>query len=592
MKKLISLFLALTLLIGCMAVFSGCGKEEGDEGADILVYLSDIVYDLDPTDYIVDDNEAKLLNLLYEPLFTLNARGKLKMAAAKNYRVNRKDRTITINLRESYWSDGTAVQAKDFVYAWRERILNPAHANPAAALLYDIENAIDVKNGTKSLYSLGVNAKDIDTLEIKYREGANVDQLLKNLASVATAPVYPDTVSKIPDFWSKMIDNSMTNGPFALKIYKIEHDEKDTSLITGAQFSLTRNIGYHQNPESKRIDKHVTPSTLVTFWEGTGSVELKYSEIEEKTMFFMGSAMAEERAEYKKKATVKDMLSTYCYAFNTTNEMFADEHIRCALSLALDREAMQEAVTFGKAAEGFFPGTEGLISTDADLSAAQAELAKSSVTKRDFTLTVNNDEDSLLLADLAKAAWEELGFTVTVNAVTYNLEHVLVDVSNNEDAYIKDSTVQALIKDAAVGEYGFDVIGLDWQMYSYDKFVSLCAFTSDMNGNGRDAHADACRTSITGWTSEAYDKLLKDAYAKTDDAKGRAAILDDAEKALVEACPVVPVLYNQNYAFIGNKLKKVSANGFGYFNFTKAKLKGYTEYRVDDILASKEEAAD
>ena len=592
MKKLISLILAVALLLGCTAVLSGCG-EPADDGADILVYLSDMVYDLDPTDYLVDDNEAKLLNLLYEPLFTLNERGKLKMAAARNYRVDRKERTITVNLRESYWSNGTAVQAKDFIYAWLERLLNPNVANPAAALLYDIEGAVEIKNGTASLYSFGATAKDIDTIEIRYREGADVDQLLKNLAHVATSPVFPDTVAKIPDYWSKMVDNAVTNGPFALKIYKIEHDEKDTSLITGAQFSLTRNAGYHQSPESTNFMKHVTPNTLVTFWEGTGAVELSYSEIENNTMFFMGEATVEARTEYQKRAQVKDMLSTYCYAFNTTNELVADEHVRRALSLALDRSAMQEAVVFGKAAEGFYPGTEGLISTDADPSAAEAELAKATTTApRTFTLTVNDDADSILLADMAKAAWEELGFTVTVKAVSYNLSHVMVDVSSNEDAYIKDSTVQALIKDAAVGEYGFDVIALDWQMYSADKFVSLCAFTSDMNGSGRDARAEGGYLSITGWSDADYDKLIHDAYGTTSDKKARQALLDDAERALVEAAPIIPVLYNQNYAFVGKQLKKVSANGFGYFVLTKAKLKNYTENSVDNILASKEQDAE
>ncbi|MBQ7314525.1 MAG: hypothetical protein IJW83_00750 [Clostridia bacterium] len=592
MKKLISLLLVVTLLIGCTALLSSCGAPK-DAGAEIIVYLGDIVYDFDPSDYVVDDNEAKLLSLMYEPLFTLKENGRLQKAAAKNYRIDRKERTITVNLRETYWSDGRAVQAQDFIFAWRDLLLDPTRANPAAALLYDIENAVEIKNGTAGLYDFGAVAVDINTIEITYREGADVDQLLKNLASIYTAPVREDCYRYAPDCWSKQVDTITSNGPFMIKVSNIEETEQEdgSTVITAAKFSLTRNLGYHQHPDTVNYTKQVTPESLVTFWAGEEAVELSYSEIEGKTMFFMGDMTVDERETYKKKAEVNDLLSTYSYVFNTDNELFANEHVRRALSLALDRAAMQQAVVFGKAAEGFHPSTSGLISTEADTSAAEAELALAgTLPSKAFTLTVNNDEDSVLLANMAKAAWEELGFTVTVEALDYVESTVVLDLINADPQQIRDSLIQATVKDASYGTRTFDVIAVDWQMYSEDTFVALCEFTSDMNGCGYDFAADARRTSITGWTSAAYDQLIKDAFNTTDDKDAREALLLEAEQMLIEAAPVIPVLYNQNFAFVSKQLSGVSSDGFGFFVMTKAELKDYQKYTVAIIFPEEEEA--
>ena len=84
MKKILSLVLALSLLLGSALVLTSCGAPD-DEGAQISVYLGEPIYDFDPTDYYVDSNADQLMSLLYEPLFTVTEKGKLKEAAAKEY---------------------------------------------------------------------------------------------------------------------------------------------------------------------------------------------------------------------------------------------------------------------------------------------------------------------------------------------------------------------------------------------------------------------------------------------------------------------------------------------------------------------------
>lgn len=597
MKKIVSLILSLSLLLGTAVLLTACGAPK-DAGPQIKVYLGDEIYDFDPTDYYVNDNAAQLMSLLFEPLFSLDKNGNLSCAAAQSYKVNKEDREIVISLRESYWSDNVRVKAEDFIYAWRDRIMEPNNANPAAALFYDIEGAVEVKRGDASLYTFGASASGLYEITIRYREGGDPDTLLANLSALATSPVREDIAKSSSSYWTKQLNTMMTNGPFSIR---------SMNDATG-EFAIQRNIGYHQKTTEVNYVKEVTPEFLASFWtENMEKVDLDYNAIENNTLFYIGNAsvpMSEtndilaDRRENASKATVNDTLSTYTYVFNTENPLFADKNVRLALSLALDREAMANAITFAKAANGFLPDTildvttgkkfrgDALIGTKADLTAAREALAKAQIpagVAKAFTLTVNDDAENLALAALAKEAWESLGFTVTVKPVGSKKTKGVYDVSTGESLEILDSEIQTLVKEASVGKRNFDVIGIEWQMYSKDAFVALSAFTSDMNGNGTaDLKNNATyRKNISGYTSAAYDKLIHDAYALGTKNKGRAELLHEAEKTLCEDMPIIPVLYGQNYAYISNQLSGLKSDGYGFFSFKKASLKNYRDRFIE-----------
>ena len=578
MKKIITMLIALAMVSVLAVSLVGCGAPE-DPGAEISVYLGDQVFDFDPTDYYVDSNADQVMSLLYEPLFKLDEDGDLEYGVAKKYKIDEEQRQIVIELRDTYWSDEISVKAADYIYAWRDVILEPNNPNPAAALFYDIENAVAVKSGQASLYSFGAVASDIYEITITYREGADCDRLLKNLASVATSPLREDVVSSAKTHWSKSITTIVTNGPF--KIESIDESK--------GEFTLARNLGYHQKPAVEDYDDNVIPASLKSVFSIEGSpVELTYADIENKTVFCMSEATLEDRAANKSKATVYDDLSTYTYVFNTTNPLFAIKEVRQALSLVLDRETIANAVSFGTAANGLLsnPVAGSIygdnISNRIEITAkkAEAEQLLSSVDftgiSKSFTLTVNNDEVSLAIAELAKAAWESIGFNVTVNAVS-TVKNSVIDTMSNEPITVVDSAIQNLVKEASYGNYNFDVIAVDWQFYTDDAFVALSAFSSHMNGNGVDFKTGVSRKCIAGWWSSAYDNLINEAFlAKTAEAK--AAALKAAEALLLDACPVIPVLYGQTFVFISGELSEVVADGLGNLVFTEAELKNYHDY--------------
>ena len=580
MKKFLSLILALALISGMLLVFASCGKAK-DQGAEISVYLGE-VYDLDPTDYYVDSNAEQVMSLLFEPLFSVKKNGKLTCnAAAKKYKVDKRERTITVELRESYWSDSTLVKAEDFLYAWRDILLEPNNANPAASLLYDIENAYEIKNGDLSIYELGVAVTETLELTITYREGANYMQLLKNLASVATAPVRQDVITEINSgYWSKMVNTAYTNGPFMISSIDYESDN----------FTLVRNSGYHQSLDVKDDTKIVRPSKLMSsFTLGSEETRLSYTSIENNTVFYMTDMPLADRAGNQKSAVVVDDLSTYTYVFNVENPLFAIKEVRQALSMAIDRDAIISAITFGTAANGFLPNTvlntangkafsrDSLISTSAKLDEAKALLAgvDFSGIEKSFKLTVNDDEESKKIAELVSAVWTELGFTVTVDA----LAPIANTVGKDDDAAnIKDSAIQVLVNKAARGERSFDVIAVDWQMYSTDPFVALSAFATEFSGCGSLLPEDTTvYGSFGGYKNEEYDKLIAEAYAETD-AKLRAEKLLAAEQMLVDSACIVPLVFNQSVTFVSKDISKLAYDGFGNFILTDLKLKNYEKY--------------
>lgn len=603
MKRIISLLLAVTLLVGCMTVLSSCGKKGG--GAEIAVYLGSEVYDFDPGDYYVSDNAAQFMSLLYEPLFSLNEKGKLEMAAAESYEIDEEKREIAIVLRESYWSDGNAVVPNDFVSAWK-RILDPKSANPAAALLYDIEDAYAVKSGAlSSLDDVDANNKgDSETILINYRENADVDQLLANLASVATAPVRYSVIESNPAFWSKSIATIVTNGPFRLASYDLEEGE----------ICLERNTGYHQPADAKRADKEVKPYKLVNFWAPNAKlVTLTYDDIANKTVFYLGDATADARknATLAKKADAYDALSTFTLAFVSENELYSDVKVRQAMSMALDRDAIAAALVYAKAANAFVPhttvGVKGedfkpatLIKTGNQLAAAQALLpaaAKGAAVK----IVLNDDNENRIIGALVEAAWDALGLNATVTYKKTKASTVF-DSTMGDEVQKYDSYVQYLVKSVAEGselaaEDKYDVVGFDWQMYSTDPFVGLASLGSKMCGNGVEfadgfdsegepveGEQDVIRPSLAVWTESVgkqYDAYLDEAYSVADE-KTRAEKLGAAAGLIASDCPVIPVVFNQNVSVIGKGLSGVDVDYFGNVSFTKAKLSGYMKYLVYD----------
>jgi ABC-type transport system substrate-binding protein len=254
--------------------------------------------------------------------------------------------------------------------------------------------------------------------------------------------------------------------------------------------------------------------------------------------------------------------------------------------MAIDRNAIVNAITFGKAATGLIPDSvkgfreNSLISGGAKLDDAKAivDAAGLSAADKKITLTVNDDEQSVAIANLVKEAWDYIGFTVTVKPVSVKKSKI-TDFTNNEKIDISDSAIQYTVKAASRGDRDFDVIAVDWQMFTDDAFVALAAFSTRYSGSGKifSDKGNVALGSFGGYSNADYDALIDKAFKSTDKDE-RLAALRDAEKLLIETAAVAPIIYNQTFYFTNKEISKVSFNGFGNIVLNETKQKHYEDY--------------
>jgi len=126
-----------------------------------------------------------VLGHVSEGLVRYDPRGRLVPGVAASWTVS--DERIVFELREdARWSDGSAVSADDFVYAW-SLINDPGYAAPYAAIMHPVRNAERVQAGEVPLSALGVSAPDEHTLVMELE--APCGYCLSLMAHAAFFPV-------------------------------------------------------------------------------------------------------------------------------------------------------------------------------------------------------------------------------------------------------------------------------------------------------------------------------------------------------------------------------------------------------------------
>ena len=612
LKRIIALVLCIFCLLPC---FVACKHGENDKGAYIRMYLSEPVYDIDPLNAFDNQSTLQVLSLIYTGLFTADENGKPKKDLVDDYeyKVDKDKETykLVLTLKKTAWSDGVALTAYDAQYAF-ERLFSVATKHPAVGMLYDIKNARKIALGEDSIGHLGVVAVDPQTLEIEFERDIDIDAFLPALCSPALYPLRADQVDSKKDTWNKLAIDIVCSGPF--KIASMNFEEKDG-------FVLGRNDCYMRNRKKDKIDKYVTPARILVDYGISAEKQLAtLNSGEVGSAYSFGYIPLSARGDDIKKLHITDAASTHVYYMNESVAPFDKVEVRQALSLALDRDAIAQAIVYAEAATALVPHTvryradkntefrkkaEDLLATSQKLEEAKALLKSAGVTASDytFTLPVNGDSEAhVKMATLAVAAWNALGFKVTLNTLrTAPVMAVAKDDNGNPKLDINGN-----VQEDPTGMYhsnyrealqagDFDVIALDLVATAPTAFAYLAPFATEFSGNGYNTTIDAATGAtvytaaphITGYDSAAYNTKIDEAQNAATE-KERAALLVEAEKILMNEMPVIPVVYNKNVSLSGKKLSKVSANFYTAGVMTKAKLSGYWKIAIAEGWVEKE----
>lgn len=192
------------------------------------LYESSDIPSMDPSK-TTDVVSFTTINNTMEGLTRIDKDGKVEPGVAESWEVSEDGLTWTFKLRkDSKWSNGDPVTAKDFEYSWK-RTLNPDTASEYGYIMYDIAGAPEAAD--KGSDGVGVKAVDDYTLEVKLnRKVAYFPELV---SFQVFFPQNQKFVESQGDKYGTSADTQVYNGPFTLSTWKVED-----------QFTMTKNPSY------------------------------------------------------------------------------------------------------------------------------------------------------------------------------------------------------------------------------------------------------------------------------------------------------------------------------------------------------------
>lgn len=541
--KILAVTMSLTLM---GSLFTGCGtsKTGGNTTGKSTIKVN-IAADPKTIDPGLNNSVegGHVITNAFEGLTNLDKNEKSVPGVAEKWDVSSDGLTYTFHLRKNAkWSDGKAVKASDFEYAWK-RALDPKTASQYAYQLFYLKNGEAYNTGKSTAANVGVKATDDYTLVATLE--SPTPYFISLTAFPTYAPVRKDIVEKNPTTWATKAETYISNGPFKM----VEYKQKDS-------LNFEKNSNYW-NAKNVKIDR-IEFKTL----ENESSY---YSAFKTGQLDLIDKPPAAEIPGLLKDGTAKSYpyLGTYFYDINVSPQakgvnsqaakVLSDARVRKALNLAIDRTSIVEKISKGgeKPATSFVPlGTSDsngneftnkeYLPKTADVSQAKKLLAEAGYPDGkgfpQLEILYNTMQNHQNIAQAVQDMWKKnLGINITLRNVERKVH--LTDLQKHNFL---------LGRDGWIADYN-------------DAMTFLDMFTTG-NGNNN-----------TGYSNTKYDQFIAQAKAEPDKAK-RAVLLHSAEDQLMTDLPIIPIYYYTEVVCMNKKLKNVHISNLGFFIFRDASL--------------------
>jgi peptide/nickel transport system substrate-binding protein len=413
-----------------------------------------------------------LIAVLYDSLVTFDDNGKPQPSLAESWAMP-DDLTYIFKLRQGVtFHNGQPLTAADVKFSF-DRIKDPATASPWASQFEPVAS---------------IEATDASTVTFKMNKpyGPFLATLSASLASVL-----PKTKTPI-DFQTTAVGT----GPFMWGTYT-----KDTETV------LNANPTYWESglPKLASLDYKILPE------DSSRLAAVRTGEIQLTTLIDPISVEAAAKSDGVQTLT-QDTTDYYLLGLNCAKAPFDNPKVRQALSLAIDRQAIIDAVFFG---QGKVSGP--IVPTLGDWAQPLDKVPN---------YTVDTDQAKALLAEAGQSS---LSFKIVVGSLTADFQNIALVIQDQ----LKKIGVTA---DLDQVEWGTFIER--WKAHDFESFVSY-------NGSGNDPdralyptfHTSGS-TNVFGFTDPAVDKLL-DEGRSTADAEARKATYQKIETAIAEQAPVI-----------------------------------------------------
>ena len=435
--------------------------------------------------------------------------------AAERYEISGDGLTYTFHLRQGLrWSDGQALTANDFLFAW-QRALDPATGCRFGFLLDGIQDP-----------KTDLVARDSSTFVVRLRHPCTYFPALA--AHFCLAPVREDQVIAFGDRWSSP-KHLVSNGRYRLGLRRF----KD-------RVRLLRN---EQHPDAPNVALGIIDALVV---------ESKNTAL---NMFLTGAVdwvngappAAIPRLRGRPDVMINTVLATNFLRFNVTCEPLDDVRIRRALDMALDREALCRHIYRGgekPAASLVPPSLPGYL--PAERTAGGLEQARQLLADAGYPGGAGFPELELLhgAQELSRAVAEAIAA-----AMKERLGIRIRPAPQEYKVYI-DSVI-ALRYQIALGMWIGDYV---------DPSTFLDLFKSNSGGNR------------TGWSSPEYDRLVES--ASEADTSDRMGLLREAEHLLLEVGPIAPICFRSQVNLLSEKVAGFSVNLLDLHPLDRLRIRG------------------
>ena len=267
-----------------------------------------------------------ILRDLFEGLTRVNAKGNIEPAIATSWSISTDGLRWQFKLDpNARYSDGTAITASDFVYAF-ERALNPNTAAPYASQLSAIRGATERLAG-KSIALLGVAALAPQLLQI---ELVRPDATLANTLSMPiAAPVKRACFEQYGDQCIRP-NRLPSSGAYQLVAWRPLGSVllRKNEFYAGAKSVMIEQVRFHVTEDASEEARRFA----------TGELHL--------TETVPPGRLLQLREKFGEKLRVAPSLGTFFLGYNLSKAPFADQpKLREALSLAIDRDRIVSTIT-------------------------------------------------------------------------------------------------------------------------------------------------------------------------------------------------------------------------------------------------------
>jgi oligopeptide transport system substrate-binding protein len=400
------------------------------------------------------------------------------------------------------WSDGVAVTAGDFEYAWK-RLLDMETTSHNPSLLYDVKNAKAFHQRQEmDPARVGVRAIDPQTLVVEL-EGPT-GYFLDLMACTVAFPVPRHVVEARGGTWTEP-GYIVTNGPFLLQ-----------AAPAGEVLMLQRNPGYHgpTGGNVRRVEYHVLPSAA---WR----LAAEMYEAERLDVVYCGRGLEPDqfRLRHPAEDRFQPALETHFLAFVTSRPPCDDVRVRRALAMAIDRQQLPGIEQGGAspATGGFvppgMPGHSPGIAPPFDAQGARRLLAEAGLRPGDLALAGLGLPGGEVSAYLQEQWRRNLGIDTRWQHPQPYYEAI----------------------DERLQMSGLHMFEFTWaaDYPDPDDFLRVL-----MRGG-----------AAIGWGNEAYGRLVEDARRCSDQGR-RMRLYREADQMLVGDAEIVPLTYGRQHCLV------------------------------------------